>query len=108
MPSFRKPSFVRSNREGRASNSAGDDHGDAEYVVENLPDRMQSSRNSRFELMQNQLGLDSEQRFCRQCENYGLRDLVQGLCIHPENRYSAFLLPCAYGSARMCVPSYEN
>ena len=66
-------------------------NGEGEYEVEDLRDRIKSSRGSRFELIENELGLDStHRRFSRQSVINGLKDLSQGLVIHPDNR-SVFL-----------------
>lgn len=59
---------------------------EAEYEVADLRDRINSTRGSRFKLMENELGLESARRkFSRQTVINGLKDLSQGLVIHPEN-----------------------
>lgn len=95
--------------EGESINSEG------EYEVHDLRDRIKSSRGSRFALIENELGLDStRRRFSRQSVINGLKDLSQGLVIHPENRwyrawekfiliwavYSSFFTPFEFGFFR--------
>lgn len=59
-----------------------------EYELEDVRDRIKSSRGSRFNLITNELGLESTRRkFSRESLLFGLRDLSQGLVIHPDNRY---------------------
>ncbi|XP_027178269.1 potassium channel SKOR isoform X1 [Coffea eugenioides] len=90
-------------------------NGEGEYEVEDLRDRIKSSRGSRFELIEHELGLDStHRRFSRQSVINGLKDLSQGLVIHPDNRwyrawekfiliwavYSSFFTPFEFGFFR--------
>ncbi|KAK6127477.1 hypothetical protein DH2020_038772 [Rehmannia glutinosa] len=64
-------------------------NGEEEYMVEDLRDRIKSSRGSRFTLIENELGLDpTHRRFSRQSVINGLKDLSEGLFIHPDNRDS--------------------
>lgn len=59
-----------------------------EYELDDVRDRIKSSRGSRFNLITNELGLDSTRRkFSRESLLFGIRDLSQGLVIHPDNRY---------------------
>lgn len=59
-----------------------------EYEVDELRDSGKSSRGSRLSLVANELGLESTRRkFSRENLIYGLRDLSQGLVIHPTNRF---------------------
>lgn len=75
------------SEEGSSSSSNGRG---GEYEVEDLRDRIKSSRGSRFALIENELGLDSanQRRFSRQSVINGLKDLSRGMVIHPENRYT--------------------
>lgn len=70
---------------GRGNNREGEEE---EYEVDELRDRIKSSRGSRFELIEKELGLNSSanRRFSRQSVINGLKDLSRGLVIHPENR----------------------
>lgn len=63
----------------------------AEYEVEDVRDKMESSRGSRFQLIENDLvGVDlftrRRRKISRQSVFNGLKDLSQGFVIHPENR----------------------
>lgn len=59
-----------------------------EYELEDLRDRMKSSRGSRFNLIANELGLETTRRkFSRENLLLGIRDLSRGLVIHPDNWY---------------------
>lgn len=61
---------------------------ETEYELEDVRDGIKSSRGSRFNLITNELGLESTRRkFSRESLLFGLRDLSQGLVIHPDNRY---------------------
>ncbi|XP_062150835.1 potassium channel SKOR-like [Alnus glutinosa] len=86
-----------------------------EYELEDVRDRIKSSRGSRFNLITNELGLDSTRRkFSRESLLFGIRDLSQGLVIHPDNRwyrawvnfillwavYSSFFTPMEFGFFR--------
>ncbi|KAL3525038.1 hypothetical protein ACH5RR_013410 [Cinchona calisaya] len=102
----------RGNREVENSLNGG-----GEYKVEDLREKIKSSRGSRFELIENELGLDSaiRRRFSRQSVINGLKDLSRGfVVIHPENRwyrawekfiliwavYSSFFTPLEFGFFR--------
>ncbi|KAL1348542.1 hypothetical protein AAHE18_07G086600 [Arachis hypogaea] len=59
-----------------------------EYEVQDLRDRLKSSRGSRFDLIENEFGLNSARRkFSRQALLDGIRGISKGAVIHPENRY---------------------
>lgn len=65
--------------------------GRAEYEIEDMRDKMESSRGSRFKLIENDLvGADMfsrrRRKFSRESLLNGLKDLSQGFVIHPENR----------------------
>ncbi|KAL3527435.1 hypothetical protein ACH5RR_012091 [Cinchona calisaya] len=99
---------------GRGNSNANS--GGEEYEVDDLRDKIKSSRGSRFALIENELGLDSSarRRFSRQSVINGIKDLSQGLVIHPENRwyrawekfiliwalYSSFFTPFEFGFFR--------
>ncbi|OMO65584.1 hypothetical protein COLO4_31120 [Corchorus olitorius] len=69
----------------------GEDEESEEYEVEELRDRMKSSRGSRFNLIANEFGLAAgraRRRFSRQTVIDGIKDLSRGVSIHPDNRDS--------------------
>ncbi|PQQ09589.1 potassium channel SKOR [Prunus yedoensis var. nudiflora] len=90
-----------------------------EYEVQDLRDRIKSSRGSRFNLIKNELGLDNDddssilRRFSRQSLINGVKGLSHGV-IHPDNRwyrawtkfilvwavYSSFFTPFEFGFFR--------
>ncbi|PQM40740.1 potassium channel SKOR [Prunus yedoensis var. nudiflora] len=89
-----------------------------EYEVQDLRDRIKSSRGSRFNLIKNELGLDDDdssilRRFSRQSLINGVKGLSHGV-IHPDNRwyrawtkfilvwavYSSFFTPFEFGFFR--------
>ncbi|KAL0284740.1 UNVERIFIED_CONTAM: Potassium channel SKOR [Sesamum angustifolium] len=87
-----------------------------EYLVEDLRERIKSSQGSRFRLIRNELGLDSaSRRSSRPSVVKGLKDLCQGLLIHPDHNrwyrawekfiliwaiYSSFFTPMEFGFFR--------
>ncbi|XP_070660809.1 potassium channel SKOR isoform X2 [Malus domestica] len=98
-----------------------DDHDDEEeeYEVQDLRERIKSSRGSQFDLIKNELGLGDgssiwRRRFSRQSLIDGVRGLSKGLVIHPDNRwyrawmkfillwavYSSFFTPFEFGFFR--------
>ncbi|XP_056162796.1 potassium channel SKOR isoform X2 [Syzygium oleosum] len=79
----------RVENDGGGGGGGGSEDEEAEYEVVELRDRIKSSRGSRFDLLTNELGLDSAARrkFSRESVIGGIRDLSRGLVIHPENRY---------------------
>lgn len=56
--------------------------GGDEYVMEELMERIRSSRDSR--LMENELS--AQRKFSRQKVMNGIKDLSQGFFIHPDNK----------------------
>lgn len=85
MGSFKRSSF---KMEDDANGEEGSSNGGEEYVVDDLRDRIRSSRGSRFTLIENELGLDpARRRFSRQSVINGFKGISQGLYIHPDNRY---------------------
>ncbi|KAK6154114.1 hypothetical protein DH2020_013753 [Rehmannia glutinosa] len=101
---------------GDEGNNLKSINGEEEYMVEDLRDRIKSSRGSRFTLIENELGLDpTHRRFSRQSVINGLKDLSEGLFIHPDNSkwykawekfiliwaiYSSFFTPMEFGFFR--------
>ncbi|PON83169.1 hypothetical protein TorRG33x02_210030 [Trema orientale] len=68
------------------SSSSSSDEG--EYELQDIRDRIKSSRGSRFNLIANEFGLASTIRnFSRENLINGIKDLSKGLVIHPDNRY---------------------
>ena len=62
-----------------------------EYEVQDLRDRLKSSRGSRFDLIEKELGLNSTWRkFSRLALLDGIRGLSKDLVIHPDNRSCFF------------------
>lgn len=61
---------------------------DREYEVTDVRDRIHSSLGSRFNLIENELGIESGNRrmFSRESVINGIRYVSRGLFIHPENR----------------------
>ncbi|KAG2715229.1 hypothetical protein I3843_03G069900 [Carya illinoinensis] len=58
------------------------------YELEELRDRINSSRASRFKLITNEFGLESTRRiFSRESLFHGIRDLSRGFFIHPDSRW---------------------
>ncbi|KAK6127426.1 hypothetical protein DH2020_038815 [Rehmannia glutinosa] len=118
MASFRRTSMkvgeIAVN--GDEGNNLKSINGEEEYMVEDLRDRIKSSRGSRFTLIENELGLDpTHRRFSRQSVINGLKDLSEGLFIHPDNSkwykawekfiliwaiYSSFFTPMEFGFFR--------
>ncbi|CAM8924699.1 unnamed protein product [Rhodiola kirilowii] len=92
-----------------------EDEDDQKYVVDALHERLKSSRESRFDLLRTDLGLESSQRkYSREAIVNGIRDLSDGLVINPDNRwyklwtkfilvwaiYSTFFTPMEFGFFR--------
>ncbi|KAF8370220.1 hypothetical protein HHK36_031751 [Tetracentron sinense] len=86
-----------------------------EFEVEELRDRIESSRGSRFTLLTNELGLESTRRgLGRERVINGIKGLSQTFVIHPDNRwyqawtqfiliwavYSSFFTPLEFGFFR--------
>ncbi|XP_050102651.1 potassium channel SKOR-like isoform X3 [Malus sylvestris] len=95
------------------------DEEEEEYEVQDLRERIKSSRGSQFDLIKNELGLGDgssiwRRRFSRQSLIDGVRGLSKGLVIHPDNRwyrawmkfillwavYSSFFTPFEFGFFR--------
>ncbi|PON43403.1 hypothetical protein PanWU01x14_274260 [Parasponia andersonii] len=71
---------------GRHDVSSSDEEG--EYELQDIRDRIKSSRGSRFNLIANEFGLASTIRnFSRENLVNGIKDLSKGLVIHPDNWY---------------------
>lgn len=71
-----------------------------EYEVQDLRDRIKSSRGSRFNLIKNELGLDDDsssilRRFSRQSLINGVKGLSHGV-IHPDNWYASSSISLIY------------
>jgi len=76
-----------------SSSSPSSSSDEREYEVQDLRDRLKSSQGSMFNLIENQLGLNSTwSKFSRQALLHGIRgfsmDLVKDFVIHPDNRFS--------------------
>ncbi|KAF5749903.1 STELAR K+ outward rectifier isoform 2 [Tripterygium wilfordii] len=100
----------RNERKGESSSSSSSSEGE-EYEVDDLRDRIKSSRGSRFDLIENEFGLKATWRkFSTQSVVNSLKDL-SGLIIYPDNWwyrawtkfiliwaiYSSFLTPMEFG-----------
>lgn len=100
-----------------------EDDGADEYEYRNVRDRIKSSRGSRFNLIENELGLQpwrtsssssNRRKFSRESVINGFNYLSQGLVINPDNRwyrawtkfillwavYSSFFTPMEFGFFR--------
>ncbi|KAL5129208.1 Potassium channel SKOR [Glycine soja] len=97
------------------SSSSSSSSDEREYEVQDLRDRLKSSRGSRFDLIENQLGLNSTwSKFSRQALLHGIRGFSVDFVIHPDNRwyrawtkfillwavYSSFFTPMEFGFFR--------
>ena len=81
MESFKRKSFKIGH--GDIGEEGSSSHGGEEYEVEDLRERIQSSRGSRLTLVENELEMNStRRRFSRHNLINGFRDLF----IHPDNR----------------------
>ena len=59
-----------------------------EYEMQDLRDRLKSSRGSRFDLIENQLELTSNRRnFSRLAVLHGFRGFSKDFFIHPDSRF---------------------
>ncbi|XP_052197957.1 potassium channel SKOR-like isoform X2 [Diospyros lotus] len=103
-------------REEETNRANGVEEVEKEYQVDDLRDRIRSSRGSTINLIQNELGLDRNRRriYSRESVIYGLKDLSNGMVIHPDNRlyqvwvkfillwavYSSFFTPLEFGFFR--------
>ncbi|XP_057994095.1 potassium channel SKOR isoform X3 [Hevea brasiliensis] len=104
------------HKEREISNKEEQEQEDREYEVEDVRDRINSSRGSRFNLIENELGLESgtRRKFSRESVINGIRYVSTGLFIRPENRwyrawtkfiliwavYSSFFTPMEFGFFR--------
>ncbi|KAF3445171.1 hypothetical protein FNV43_RR14865 [Rhamnella rubrinervis] len=93
--------------------SEGDDV-EGEYELQDLNDRIKSSRGSRFNLIINEFRLEPFRRFSRRSVVNGIRGLSKGFVIHPDSRwyrvwtkfiliwavYSSFFTPMEFGFFR--------
>ncbi|XP_030505721.2 potassium channel SKOR [Cannabis sativa] len=117
-------SFAAANGIGRVDQNDERDHdmvssssdGDEEeFELQDIRDRIKSSRGSRFNLIANEFGLASAiKKFSRENVMNGIRDLSNGVVIHPDNRwyrawtkfillwavYSSFFTPMEFGFFR--------
>ncbi|XP_062107641.1 potassium channel SKOR isoform X2 [Humulus lupulus] len=95
-----------------ASLSSSDE---GEFELQDIRDRITSSRGSRFNLIANEFGLASAiRKFSRENVINGFKDLSKGVVIHPDNRwyrawtkfillwavYSSFFTPMEFGFFR--------
>ncbi|XP_052188772.1 potassium channel SKOR-like [Diospyros lotus] len=95
--------------------SGNGDHGEEEYEIDDIRERITSSRGSRFNLLSKQLGFEPARKiFSRESVINGFKDLSKDLIIHPENRwyrawtnfilvwavYSSFFTPMEFGFFR--------
>jgi hypothetical protein len=70
-----------------------EDIDEEEYELEDVRERITSSRASRFNLLANELRLPSTLRkFSRETLLLGIKDLSRGLVIHPDNWYVPYHL----------------
>lgn len=72
-----------------SSSSPSSSSDEREYEVQDLRDRLKSSQGSMFNLIENQLGLNSTwSKFSRQALLHGIRGFSVDFVIHPDNRFS--------------------
>lgn len=80
----------RHDGEGGEENdmSSSSSEGEEEYELQDIRDRIKSSRGSRFNLIENELGLAStiRSKFSRGNVINGIKDLSKDLVIHPDNK----------------------
>ncbi|KZV26823.1 STELAR K+ outward rectifier isoform 1 [Dorcoceras hygrometricum] len=81
----RKLSKTDGNIGGEGGRDGPIDGGDEEYVVEELRDRIRSSRHSRFTLMENALSAQPE--FSSHSVIDDIKDISHGFFIQPDNRF---------------------
>ncbi|XP_068336666.1 potassium channel SKOR-like [Pyrus communis] len=108
-----------SETEDESSKDGGEEEEEEEYEVQNLRDRIKSSRGSQFNLIKNELGLGDgsstwRRRLGHQSLIDGVRGLSKGFVIHPANWwyrvwmkfillwavYSSFFTPFEFGFFR--------
>lgn len=84
-------SYSRSTSSSTSSSSSSSD--EREYEVQDLRDRLKSSRGSRFDLIENELGLNwTLKKFSRQSFIDGIRGISKDFIIHPDNRFLSLSL----------------
>ncbi|KAI5559498.1 hypothetical protein BDE02_17G115000 [Populus trichocarpa] len=112
------------NHRERNKKEDSDDDGEEEYEVEDLKDRIKSSRGSRFNLIEKEFGLVNNngsssmtswrRKLSRESVINGIRYVSSGFVIHPDNRwyrawtkfillwavYSSFFTPMEFGFFR--------
>lgn len=84
------------NHRERNKKEDSDDDGEEEYEVEDLKDRIKSSRGSRFNLIEKEFGLVNNngsssmtswrRKLSRESVINGIRYVSSGFVIHPDNR----------------------
>ncbi|BAT81280.1 hypothetical protein LR48_Vigan07g077300 [Vigna angularis] len=99
----------------RSLSSSSSSSDEKEYEVQDLRDRLKSSRGSRFNLIENELELNSRwSKFSRQALFHGICGFSEDFVIHPDNRwyrawtkfillwavYSSFFTPMEFGFFR--------
>ena len=74
--------------------SLSEEEEEEEYELQDIRDRIRSSRGSRFNLIEKELGLASSIRtkFSRENVINGFKDLSKDLVIHPDNKYATLSL----------------
>jgi len=102
-------------REEERNGMRRDKEEEEEFEVEDVRERLEASRGSRFNLMNRELGLESFRRkFSRESVINGIKEISKGTVIHPENRwyrawthfilvwaiYSSFFTPLEFGFFR--------
>ncbi|KAL6993265.1 hypothetical protein U1Q18_011380 [Sarracenia purpurea var. burkii] len=102
-----------SGRRDDETNGIGDE--EEEFEVADVRDRIQSSRGSRFNLLERELGIEPVKRiFSRETVLNGIKDLSKGLIIHPENKYVSLSLSLSLSLSQYhdvyfpSSPSYES
>ncbi|XP_028768743.1 potassium channel SKOR [Neltuma alba] len=107
----KRKQMLSTSRSSSSSSSSSSD--DREYELEDLRDRLKSSRGSRFQLIENELKELNQKKFSRHVID-GIRGLSKDFIIHPENRwyrawtkfillwaiYSSFFTPMEFGFFR--------
>ncbi|KAK9682305.1 hypothetical protein RND81_10G064300 [Saponaria officinalis] len=86
--SSRREERVRGDAGEGAERSTSSSNDMNDFVVENPRERLKSSRGSRFNLLTNELGFEpGGRKYSRENLFDGIKDLSQGLVIHPDNRW---------------------
>lgn len=112
---MRKEKEEEEEEEEKRAELEVEDIDEEEYELEDVRERITSSRASRFNLLANELRLPSTLRkFSRETLLLGIKDLSRGLVIHPDNwwyrawtkfmliwaLYSSFFTPMEFGFFR--------